>query len=825
MQQSRLTNALDNLARDFRFAVLQLLKNPGFSAIAILTLMVAIGANTAIFTIVNTILIRPLPYQDSEQLALAWLTDLKKPDSKFSVSFPDLDDLRSQTTVFQSISGFDWKEYNLTQAGEPERLMAMAVLPDFFPLLGVNPQMGRGFTSEEESFGKSQVAILNYGLWQRRFGSDQSIINKNITLDNKTYTVIGIMPRGFETSFNMWPSWAGEAPQLFVPLAAPEEERNNRLAGLINLIGRLKPGVRLEQARAELNTIATRLVETYPKIYSGFGLSLVSLRESIVGDIRPTLLISWGVVGIVLLIACANISVLLLSRSTARQRELATRTALGATRSRLISQLITESIVPSLIGGFLGVILAHLAIKSLVALNPESIPRLNEISIDYSVFIFTFGVSLLTAIIFGLLPALHVSKPDLERFLKEGTRGSGTNPHTRRIRGLLVVSEVALTIMLLIGASLMIRSFKVLQDVRPGFNAQNVLTANLTLPGYVYADGNRVSSFYQRLLQQVSSLAGVSSACLVKSLPLEKSNMKSSFTIEGQPPPTEAGWPPIDLNITSPGYFQTLGIKFLDGRDFMENDDAEAPKVAIINKSMVERYLPDENPIGKRMGLRLPGKSVDAMTIIGIVEDVRQRGLATDTQPSIFIPYLQIADRSRSMYLVVKSDQDPAFLSSSVRGAVWYVDSNQPISKMTTMEQLLYNALASRRFSLVLFEIFALVALVLTIGGIYGVISYSVVQRTNEMGIRMALGAQQGDVLRLLLSQGMKLVLIGVSIGLVAAFTLTRFMQALLFQISSTDPIAFVGAAFLFLCAAAVAIYFPARRAMKVDPVVALRYE
>jgi putative ABC transport system permease protein len=805
--------------QDLRYAVRMMLKNPGFTVVAVFVLALGIGANSALFSVVNAVLIRPLPYSDPDRLMIMWE---KSATQDTSVAYPNFVDWRDQNQVFEQIAAFRRESFNLVGAGEAERLSGRMISANFFNTLGVKPLLGRDFVAEEDRASGNRVVILNYGFWQRRFGGAQDIIGRQLSLSNQSYTVVGVMPSDFRF---------GVESDIFVPIGLAEERFKERGAHPgIYVIGRLKPGVTQEQGRAEMDTIQARLGQQYPDTNAERRIHLESLYENTVEEVRPALWILLGAVGFVLLIACANVANLLLARSAARQKEIAIRTALGASRWRIVRQLLTESVLLSVLGGGLGLLLAVWGTDLLTKVVPaDRVPRLDTAGIDLKVLGFTMLVAILTGVVFGLAPALQASKTDLNESLKEGDRGSTGNRH--RVRSVLVVSEVALALVLLIGAGLLVKSFWRLQTVETGFDSSNLLTMQLS---YTAEKGQerKATDFFQQLEAQIQSVPGVESVALSSGLPFAGA-AEQSFSIEGRPE-EKAGRPLMAVQyITTPEYLQTMGIELKRGRYLSEQDRRDAPLVAVIDESLAQKYFPNEDPLGKRLTLGGHGPhQMPAYEIVGIVEHVKHYGLEGETpvDPQFYFSLNQASDEllsiiARRISVVVRTKTDPLSLVGSVRQQVAAADPNQPVYNVRTMEQLVTETISTRRFSMFLLITFALVALLLAAVGIYGVISYSVTQRTHEIGIRMALGAQTGDILKLVLGHGMLLTLIGIGAGLIAALVLTRVMSSLLFNVSATDPLTYVSIALLLGGVAFLAIIIPARRAMRVDPMEALRYE
>jgi putative ABC transport system permease protein len=783
---------------------------------AVITLALGIGANTAIFSVVNTVLLQPLPFKESDRLVIVWEEGTAQGFPRNSVSASNYIDWRDQNQVFEGMSILGRMNFNLTGVGEPERIDGRRVSANLFDLLGVQPRLGRAFLPEEDQPGSNRVVVLSHGLWQRRFGSNANIIGQPLTLNGQSFTVVGVMPPHFQ-----FPSPQDE---LWVPIAFTSQEAANRGNNSYEVIARIKPGVILEQAQAEMNTIAARLKQQYPDVVKSNGSVVIPLREHLVGDIKPALLVLLGAVGFVLLIACANVANLLLARAAVRQKEVAVRIALGASRLRLIRQFLIESVLLAALGGVGGLLLALWGVSLLKAFIPENISQVQSITVDAKVLVFTLLVSLMTGLIFGLAPAMQSSRVNLNETLKEGGRDSASGSHGNRIRGLLVIAEVAVSLVLLIGAGLLINSFLRLLNVDSGFRADNLLTINVVLPELKYPDQARRTAFYSDLLSRIEALPGVQSAAVTNYIPLTLQGDTFGISIEGRPDPGPAERPDVVTRVISPKYFSTMGIELLQGREFGEEDRADSPRVAVISETMARRLWPGEDPVGKRIKPGPPDSPVPWRTIIGVVKDVRQFELNADPKLQMYYCYVQPAFFVPS-YLVVKTDVEPVSLAAAVRGAVWEIDKDQPVSNIRTMKEVLSESIARQRFSMLLLGIFAAVALALAAVGIYGVMSYSAAQHTREIGIRMALGAQSRDVLKLAIGQGMKLALAGVAVGLIGAFALTRLIESLLFGVSTTDPATFALVTFLLIAVALSACYIPARRATKVDPMIALRYE
>jgi putative ABC transport system permease protein len=811
---------METLLQDIKYGARVLIKSPGFTIVAVLALMLGIGANSAIFSVVNTILIRPLPYKDPDQLVLI-NHNYPKLDLKASVSNPGYVHYRDNAKSFSSVAALDGWRVNLTGDGEPEQLQGSAVTPNLFSTLGATPAQGRIFTDEEAQPGRNHVVVLSDGFWRKRYAGDKNVVGRNITLNGESYNVVGIMPPSFQFGREL-----GRNMDIWSPLAFTPEELSpsNFTYEHLVVLARLKPDVSFKQAQAEMDSIAANIRREYMKgeDASQWGLTLDSLNELIVGDIKPALLVLLAAVAFVLLIACANVANLMLARGAGRQKEIAIRTALGANRFRVIRQLLTESILLSLVGGGLGLLMAMWGVDLLLKMNAEKIPRAYEISLDSNVLLFTVGVSLLTGIVFGLVPAFQSSKVDLNDTLKEGGR-TGIGIMRAGLRNGLVVAEVAMAIVLLVGAGLLIRSFMRLQHVNPGFEPRNLLVLQLSLPDFKYKEPQQKNAFFEQLLAQVRTLPGVKNAAAVSVLPMSGNNESGSFQIQGKPVADNEMSPHGDRWAATANYYETMNIPLVKGRYFTERDNADAPGVAIIDETMARKYWPNEDPIGQRITFEGGRDNPRWREIVGIVGHVKHKGLEGESRVQYYIPYKQ---RPRSgMFVVVQTAGDPTSLAGSVRGAIASIDKDLPVFRVSTMDKLVADSLTQRRFAMLLLGLFAFVALALAVVGIYGVMSYMVAQRTNEIGIRMALGAQLADVLKMVIGQGMVPVLIGVCLGVAGAFAATRLMASLLYGVTATDPLTFVGVPLLLAGVALLACLIPARRATKVNPMTALRYE
>ena len=811
----RRANIIGDLAQDLHYGLRMLVKNPSFTIVAVLALALGIGANSAIFSVVNTVLLRPLPYKNPGRLVMLWEEATHLGFPKNTPSPANFIDWRAQNTVFEAMAAMVERSFNLTGVGEPERFDGRRVSANLFDLLGVQPQLGRAFRAEEDKPG-SRVVILSNGLWQHRFGGDPRVIGQAVSLNGESYTVIGVMPGSFQ--------FPTRRDQLWVPLAFDAKEAASRGNHFLEVIARMKPGVTLQQAQAEMSTIAARLAQQYPEENLRVGSVVTALQEQVVGDIKPALLVLLGAVGFVLLIACANVANLLLARAAARQKEIALRLALGAGRSRLTRQFLTESVLLAVIGGAVGLLLSIAGLRVLKTFIPDTISQAQAISIDAKVLVFTGLVALVTGIIFGLAPAMQVSHLDINDTLKEGGRDAAGGTRGNRIRALLVIGEIAVSFVLLMGAGLLINSFMHLRNLHPGFRANDLLTMKIPLSEVKYPDKERRSPFYAEVLRRVQALPGVQSAAVAGNLPLTYDGDSMPIGIEGRTDPPPDQRPDVILRVVGPGYFSTMGIPLVRGRDFREQDKADSARVVIVSEKTARHFWPGENPIGKRLKPGSTNRNIPWIEIIGVVKDVRQNDFVSEPKMQMYMPYQQLNSFAPNA-LVVRTNVEPLSLAGAVRNAIWAVDKDQPVSNLRSMDEIVSEAVARQRFSMLLLGIFAALAMVLAAVGIYGVMSYSIAQRTREIGLRIALGAQKSDVLKMILRQGLRFVAAGLAIGLAASFALTRVMASLLFGISATDPATFVSISLMLIAVALLASYIPAVRAMKIDPMLALRYQ
>lgn len=802
--------AIETFFQDVRYGLRSLRKKPGFTLTAVIALALGIGANSAIFSVINGVLLRSLAYRDAGSIVMVWERNFQRSRSQNSVSPANFLDWQKQSTSFEQIAASWDTRINLISGGEPEEIQVQRVSGDFFAVLGVPSRLGRSFTRDEDVPGANLVVILSHELWQTRFGGNPAIVGQSITASGRTFTVLGVMPPGFHFLNSQVKAW--------IPLALDPANDWRKQGRYLRSVARLKSGVTMQRAQAELDGIARQLEQDYPDYNKGWGVNLVPMHEQIVGDIRPVLLVLLAAVAFVLLIACANVANLLLSRAASRQKELALRAALGAGRTRLIRQMLTESMLLAMMGGALGVLLAYWGIQLLLAFAPDNIPRLTEITIDPRVLGFTLAVSLLTGLIFGLVPALQSSRPDLSDALKEGARGSSGG--SRVVRNVFVVAEMALSLVLLVGAGLMLRSFFELHQVKTGFETDNVLTMRVQLPTAKYPQPAQRAEFFKRAQERLAALPGVKSVGAISYLPLTGLASSTVFNLASQPelPPSES--PGTEVRIITPGYFSAMGIPLLKGRSFDERDGADS-RVLVINETLARKFFPGQDPIGQRLIINWEPKVADE--IVGVVGDVKETALAEEPNPAIYWPHPR--EPYQFLNFVLRAAIDPAPLTAAAVKEIHALDPDQPVADIRTLNQVVAKSIARPRFNALLLAIFAGVALVLASVGIYGVMNYSATQRTQEIGIRMAIGAKPGDILRLVVGHGMKLTLAGIVIGVIASLALTRVMANLLFGITATDLPTFVAVAAVLTIVALVANYIPARRATRLNPVIALRYE
>ena len=808
-----------NTLQDVRYAFRMLLKRPSFTVIVVLTLALGIGANTTIFSAIDAVLLNPLPYKDPGRLMVVWETNKQLSTATWDrteATIGNFLDWQSRNHVFDQMGSLFYTDMHLTGVGDPERIKSCVVSTNFFPVLGVQPMLGRSFLPEEQIPGTPHTVIISHDLWRRVFNSDPNLTDKRLTLNGRPIAVAGVMPPGFELQFP-----TNTRVDMWVPMVVDsgEPDRSNNF---LYTLARLKQGVSPEQAQTEMNLIASQLQQQYPETNADRGARVVPLHKQIVGNIESYLYMLFAAVGFVLLIAGANVAGLLLTRVTARDREIAIRMALGASRWRLMRQLLTESVILSALSGLLGLLLAYGGIKLLLVLTPSDVPRLHEIGLHVPVFLWTLAVSIVTGLVFGLAPAIHASRPDLNQALKESS-GRNTGSFQRStLRNLLVVSEVAVALLLLIGAGLMTRSFFRLQHVNPGFDAQNLLSMNIALPTQKYRK-QQTNVFFDQLIERVGNLPGVKSVAGIDPLPFSNTDVTTTFLVEGAPIVALADRPEAGRRVVTPNYFQTMSIPVVKGRSFTSQDRDNTPSVIIVNQALANHYWPNQDAIGKRVAFEEDPQKQVWREIVGVAGNVRHKALEIEPMPEVYFPYQQFP--RNFMNLVVHTDSDPANSISTIRGQVLSIDKDQPVSDIMTMDQRVAKSVASSRFVMSLLGMFSLLALGLAAIGIYGVMSYLVTQRTQEIGVRMALGAQKHHVLKLVVVKGMALAVIGIAIGVAASLALTRLMRSLLFEITPTDWLTFVLTSTGLLFVALFACYIPARRATRVDPLIAIRYE
>ncbi|HYY99810.1 MAG TPA: ABC transporter permease [Pyrinomonadaceae bacterium] len=813
-RDARGVRPVEEMFQDLRYGARKLRKSPGFALVAVMTLALGIGANTAIFSVVNAVLLRPLPFDQPEQLVRVFGTNARRSNFSRPHSYLNFSDLRAQNQTFEAMAAYTGTTSALSGEEGPEQITGVIASGDIFRVLRTKPLMGRLLEPEDERPGGSNAVVISHGLWQRRFGGDPRVVGRTIRLDGREREVVGVTPADFRFEF------VTGATDFWTPIDPSVSDYQQRGAIFLEIIGRLKPGVSVEQSNADAGVVASRLSEQYQNSNAGIGVRLAPAQEELVGDVRPTLLVLLGAVGFVLLIACANVANLLLARSAGRHREIAVRSALGAWRGRIVRQLLTESLLLAFAGGVLGLVFALWGVKLLSVFVPENVPRFGETDIDLRVLGFTLAASVVTGLLFGIAPALQSSRVDLNEALKEGGRTGTDGLGRRRVRSLLIVSEVALSLVLLVGAGLLIKSFVKLRNTDPGFDAGNTLTASLSLASVRYDADEKIADFYRLLVERVRALPGVVSVGAVTPLPLSDNNMSFSFSVIGQPPQPPGQGQSANARMVTPEYFRAQGIPLRAGRVFTDADKAGAPNVLVVNEAFARRYLPGVEPLGQRLHIglnRIEGE------IVGVVGDIRGEGLATPGEPEYYVPEATVP--FGDMTLVVRTANDPASLVPALRQAVAEMDKDQPLYDVRTMDSLVARSVARQRFSMTLIGVFAVLAMLLAAVGIFSVMSFLVAQRTHEIGIRMALGARQRDILSMVVRHGVGLTLIGVGVGLAAALALTRLMSGLLYEVSATDPFIYGGITVLLAAVALAACYVPARRATKVDPLIALRYE
>jgi putative ABC transport system permease protein len=800
-----------------------LFKNYFVTSVAVLTLALGIGANTAIFSVANGILLHSLPFKQPERIVFVWIENARRKIGIDKLPAPAADflDWRNQNQVFQEMSAFYSNSFAVTGSGYPERIEGVQATGEFFSILGISAARGRTFGPDDDRPGKDHVAVLSDLFWKRHFGSDPAILGKSIILNGSKYDIIGVMPRSFDFPEGaMMPLYLQfpPSPDIWTPLSFSNDTAKDRVTFNLATLARLKPGVTLPQAQADMTRVSATIDAAYRK-RAGYRAALVSMDRQLVGDVRPTLLVLVGAVGLVLLIACANVSNLLLARSVRRQKELALRSALGARRSRLIWLLVGESLQVAFFGGILALLLAEVALRLLLLIAPNSLPRIEEIGIDRSVLVFTFVAAALAGVLAGLLPAVQASRADLNCLLREETRGTSIGAAGRFSRKLLLVGELALSLLLLIGTGLLVRSFILLQRVRLGFDPAHVLTLHIDVPSYKYSDPMKLV-FFNQLLPAIAALPEVEATGVVSNLPLSGANLSTTFSIEGRPADKPQDRPMANYTIASPGYFKAMGIQVLRGRAFNDQDTPTSSHVVLINQAMAKHFWPNEDPLDKSISVTVGGYA-GQRRIVGIVENVRSSSLEEEPRPELYVPYAQHSDGY--MFLVTRSRGEPLSLAAAIRRQVLTVDKDQPITRILSMKQVVEHSEAQRQFVVVLLSLMAGLALILAIVGTYGVVAYSVAQRTFEIGIRMALGAKRGQVTGLIIRQEMLQVLVGIALGLGAALVLTRSVASMLYEVSATDPQVFLLSPVVIALVALLAIYIPAFKAMRLDPGVVLK--
>ncbi len=811
---------MQTLFQDMRYGVRMLLKSPGFTVVALLALALGIGANTAIFSVVNAVLLRALPYRHADRVVMVWENNRPRSRPQNTISPANFLDWQDQQDVFDEMASFYDTRVNLTGAGEPEEIAGQMTTPNLFALLGVETVLGRAFTPQDAEEGRDDVVILSHGLWQRRFGADPDIIGKTLTLSGSAVTVIGVLPPDFRW-FIKEGSLTGKPAEMWSPFKYTEAWRVRR-GRFPMAVARLKPGVPLTRAQGEMNGIASRLETQYPDFNKGWGVNLVPVREQFAGEIKTALFVLLGAVGFVLLIACANVANLLLARAAGRRREMAIRSALGAARWRVVRQLLTESLMLAFAGGTLGLLLAVWGVDALIALSPPHLLGAEDVGISLPVLGFTLGVSVATGVVFGLVPALEASRFELNESLKESGRSNMGSARGGRARNALVVVQVALALVLLVGAGLMMKSFARLRAVDPGFDAENVLTMQVRLPSTKYREENKRIAFFSEAVRRIKELPGVRAVGATSFLPLASLGSATDFTIEGRPRPGPGEEFVTDVRVTDDSFFRVMNIPVLSGRTFTEQEATENRRVAVISQALARKYFPGEDPLGKRITVDMK-EEPEPTEIIGVVGDTKHQALNAETKATVYWPHPQLP--YTAMTLVVRMAGDPASIANAAQREIQAIDKDQPISDVRTMQSWLAESVSRSRFGATLLALFAGVALLLAGVGLYGVMAYSIAQRRHEVGIRLALGAQAGDIFKLILRQGMLLTLIGVATGLAAAWALTRVMSSLLYEVSATDPLIYASLALVLTGVALVACLIPARRAMRTEPMIALRHE
>jgi putative ABC transport system permease protein len=810
---------MDSLLQDIRYALRVCVRTPAFTTVAVLALALGIGANTAIFTVVNAVMIERLPFRHPDRLVALWEESSRRPGRSNTVGPANFLRWRERAAAFEEMAAFADTRVVLTGNGEPEELTAQLTIGRFFAALGASPLFGRTFSDQELNDPEAGVTLLSHAVWQRRFGSDPSIIGRMIQLNGKPTTVVGVMPP--DVGLLMSNSLVGKSTDVWMPYALPPAARTPRGRSL-SVIARMKPHVTVAQARTQMATIAAGLTAEFPDFDTGWTVRVLPIRQELVGDLRPALLVLTGAVAFVLLIACANVANLLLARGAARQREMAIRTALGAARSRVIRQLLTESLVLGLMGGALGLLVAQWSLAALLAVSPVDLTLLGHIRLSYPVLAFTAAVSILTAVICGFAPAFEGARASVQETLKDGSRGAGAGIRHRQLRHAFVVAEIALAVVLLVGAGLMLRSFASLQAVNTGLDTHNVLTVRVSLPGRNYDQPEKTLRFYENAHRQIATIAGVQSAGMISYLPFAGLGAGTRFTIVGQPTPERGQDPTTDVSVCDNGYFNTLRVRLVRGRLFAASEMREKSNVVIINEALAKRYFPGTDPLGKQLVINMTSPNVPT-EIIGVVGDTKSTDLRSDARPASYWPHPQLP--YTAMTFTIRTASDPSSFASSVEQMIHSIDKDQPVSDVRTMDQWVARSLAQARFSSMLLGVFAALALALASIGIYGVMSYVVGERTSEIGIRLALGAERRDILAMIVGSAMRLAGAGLAIGVVLALLLSRTLSTLLFETTGTDPVTFGLVVLVLGAVALLASYLPARRASRIAPIEALRYQ
>ena len=808
------------ILRDVRYGLRVLAKAPGFTAVAVLAIALGVAANTAIFSVINAVLLEPLPYREPGRIVSLWEMNRARDARQNVLSPANIIDWKEQSDVFEDVAAFTDGAANMTGGGDPEEVVVGYVTPNLFGLLGVEPIKGRGFSPDDASPGAARTVVLSHGLWRRRFGSDPAVLGKTFNLSGAPVTVVGVMPARFQW-FIRKGSRTAAPPEMWSPFALTDAHRK-RQGRYMSAVARLKEGVTRERAELELNHIAARLEEQHPEFNKGWGAEVVLLRDQLAGPIRPVLWVLLGAVGFLLLIACANVANLLLARGATRQKEIAIRTALGAGRARVVRQLLTESLLLAVAGGALGLLLAWWGVELLVAMSPRDVLDLGGVGVNVPVLVFTLVVSLLTGVVFGVVPAFEASRVSTSESLKDGTKGTTAGRRGGRLRGAFVVAEMALALVLLVGAGLMLKSFARLRSVDPGFEPDNLLTMRVNLPARKYKEDPQVVAFTRQATERLAALPGVTAAGAVNYLPFAGPGAATNFKIVGRPDPPPGEEPDTDVRVTDENYFRTMGVPLLSGRMYTAQESAERGRVAVVTRSFAEKYFPGEDPVGKQLVVNMKDEP-NPTEIVGVVGDLKLDSLDEQPQPTVYWPHAELV--YSNMTFVVRTSGDPAALAGAARAAIQSIDADQPVADLRTMNHFLAESVARARFAATMLGVFAALALALAGVGVYGVMSYAVAQRTHEIGVRVALGAQGRDVLRLVVGQGMALAGAGLAAGLLGAFALTRLLSSLLFEVSATDLATYATLTGFLLLVALLACLVPARRATRVDPMVALRYE